>query len=228
MMAPTTAARVATTLSFDVAAHITHAPDGRVVPSVTTVLGACGIDTDFIALADIAPRVRTNIEIARARGSAVHADCHAYDDDDLDWATVDPRVRPYVAAWSTARANLGLVPVVHARERMVYHDVYDYTGITDGIFEVPARSIRVLVEEKTGDHDEITTGLQTSAYEAAWVRMHPDLPIDERWAIQLCPNLRVPYRVVNYSARQDAWRDFSLFTCCLSVYRIQRQQRSKR
>jgi hypothetical protein len=59
-------------------------------------------------------------------------DAHAFDDDDLDWHSVDPRVEPYLRAWQAFRANTGVVPIT--RERMVLHPGLWFAGTLDGVF----------------------------------------------------------------------------------------------
>jgi hypothetical protein len=113
-------------LTFDPVAHKYRLPDGRLVPSVTQILGAVGVAVDFDLLAGLSHRVEQAIDLKRDVGRALHADAHSYDDDDLDWATVDPRVRPYLQAWATFRENTGLAPLT--RERLVYHPIYGYGG----------------------------------------------------------------------------------------------------
>ena len=207
--------------------HTSTLPDGQPVPHVTAILGAVGVCDDFEELAALSAHMAEKVGTARARGTAVHADCHAHDDDDLVWETVDPRVRAYVEAWAQCREDMGLVPVAHARERRVYHPLFNYTGILDGVFWRPAAGKRILADLKTGDPDSAAAHLQTAAYQAPWELAYPDLAIDERWAVQLTPKLRVPYRVVNYTARPDAAMDFGKFLACLTVYNEQPPRRRK-
>lgn len=206
-------------ITFDPVTHTSTLPDGRPVPHVTAVLEAVGVATDFEELADMGPRMADQIRFASARGTAVHADTHAYDDNDLMWETVDPLVLPYVQAWVTCREQLGLVPLAHGRERRLYHPVYHYTGITDGVFMRGER--RILPDLKTGDPESAAAHLQTAAYESAWNFMHLEQQIDERWAIWLRPGRKVPYTIINYTARQDAWQDFQKWQAALCVYNEQ-------
>lgn len=205
-------------LTFDATAHEYRTADGRVVPSVTQVLHAVGIATDFEAIAARSSRLAEAIEFRRALGTAAHADCHAFDDDDLDWAAVDERVAPYVGAWVTFRQNSGLMPV--ARERRVFHPTLFYAGTLDGVFLRP-NGARVLVDIKLGDPKDAGAAYQTAAYEAAYLLEHPEQPIAERWAVQLIPGRTIPYAITNYSARYDAWRDFQVFQAAVTVYAAQ-------
>lgn len=122
-------------LQFDAEAHAYTLPGGVRVPSVTELLRATGLATDFEALSDLGPRVASAVAAKRSLGSAVHADAHAFDDDDLDWSTVDPLVQPYLEAWVAFRTNYPhLRPA--ARERRVYHPALHYAGTLDAIFLV--------------------------------------------------------------------------------------------
>lgn len=120
-------------LTFDEASHTYRAPDGSVVPSVTGILRATGVSADFEDLAGMSTKIGAAIELKRELGTALHADAHAYDDDDLDWSTVNEQVKPYLEAWATFRENFKhLRPAT--RERRVYHPTLRYAGTLDGIF----------------------------------------------------------------------------------------------
>lgn len=210
---------------YDPATHTSCLPDGRTIPHVTAVLSATGVSTDFAALRAGGGRIASAIDMAAARGTAVHADCHAYDDDDLDWNTVDSRVRPYVTAWVACRDAMGLLTVAHARERRIYHPTYHYTGILDGVFL--RANERILLDIKTGDPEDAAGHLQTAAYEAGWNIEHPDEKIDFRWAVWLRPDRAVPYTIINYSMRADGYLDFAKFQACLTVYNEQPERRQR-
>lgn len=213
-------------LRYDAEAHRTWRADGVEVPHVTAVLSAVGVCADFDDLvASGGPRGRA-IEHARLRGTAVHMDCHAYDDNDLDWATADPRIVPYVEAWAQVRETYRLVPI--SRERQVYHPTFVYTGILDGVFRIaPTPERRVLIDLKTGNPDDAAAHLQTAAYAEAWRAMHGDDEALERWAVWLRPGRTVPYTIVNYSTRPEAAADFGKFLACLTVYHEQASRRGR-
>lgn len=216
-------------LVFDPATHTSRAPDGRLVPHVTEILSAVGVTTDFGTLSEVSPRLAGTLEFARARGTAVHADCHAYDDHDLDLARVDPRIQPYVDAWAACRRALGLVPLAHARERLLFHPGQWYAGITDGVFvrEGLPSVWRVLADLKTGAPEDAAAHLQTAAYVYAWEYEHPDQPIHERWAIWLRPDRVVPYTVVNYTTRADGHQDTAKFLAALCTFNEQPARRAR-
>lgn len=207
-----------TALRFDAFRHEYTTADGRIVPSVTKILHGVGIATDFEAIAATSRRMAEAIEYRRALGTAVHADCHAFDDRDLDWKAVDDRVRPYVDAWSIFRENKQLLPV--ARERRLFHPGLFYAGTLDGVFEQPDGQL-VLVDIKLGDPQDAGAAYQTAAYEAAYALEHPERAIAARWAVQLVPDRRIPYLITDYSARPEAWRDFLVFQAAVTVYGAQ-------
>lgn len=214
-VAPITAAD----LTFDPVAHEYRRPDGIVVPSVTQILSGVGISVDFDELAGMSHRVGQAIDLKRDIGTALHADAHAFDDDDLDWSTVDPRVEPYLRAWATFREHTGLVPTT--RERRVYHPTFDYAGTLDGIFRHPTGRF-VLVDVKTGDPDDSGCQYQTAAYAAAYNVERPD-PIAERWGVRLDPTRAIPYRIHQYTD----WQDFATFQAFLTTYHHQAARRRR-
>jgi hypothetical protein len=215
----------ATLLTFEPELHVYRLPDGRRVPSVTQIIEAVGVSVNFDTLSTMSSQLASTIEFKRNLGVSVHADAHSFDDDDLDWSTVDPRVEPYVQAWATFRENAQLIPTT--RERRVYHPRHDYAGTLDGIFEGTGghwEGKRILIDLKVGDPADAGAHLQTAAYEAAYLAEHATERIDARWAVQLCPERAVPYRVIPYypsADRPEAWRDFQKFLACLTVYHEQ-------
>lgn len=203
-------------LIFDDATHTSRTPDGRNVPHVTHILSATNVAEDFEQLTLRVRGMRQRLEFASARGVAVHADCHAYDDNDLDLNDCDPNSRKYVEAWIEAREALGLDPVAHGRERQIFQPIDWYTGILDGVFRQRSTREFVLVDIKTGDPDKAAAHLQTAAYGNAWnLERFSDAYVTKRWAIHLRPGFRIPYRVYNYS---DRLQDYDIFKACLTVF----------
>lgn len=208
----------AATLTFDAAIHEYRLSDGRRVPSVTEILKATRVSVDFNEISARSGRLAEMIATKRELGIAVHADSHAFDDDDLDWSTVDPRVEPYVKAWATFRLNSQLVPLT--RERVVFHPSLFYSGTLDGIFRAP-NGRRILCDIKTGDPRDAGAQFQLAAYDLAYLVDH-DEPIDERWSVQLTPELGVPYRVTPHSG----WRDVEIWRAIVATYYAQPARRS--
>lgn len=194
-------------LTFDEIAHVYRYAD-EVVPSVTQILRATGVSVDFQSLSAMSAIMRAAIELKREIGSALHADAHAFDDDDLDLGAVDPRVRPYLDAWIEFRMNSGLTPDV--RERRVFHKGMRYAGTLDGIFTTRSGK-RVLVDIKTGDPADSGCQFQTAAYESAYLDMGGSA-IHERWGVQLIPGRQIPYVVSRYTDWQDVNRWYSIVT----------------
>jgi len=206
-------------LTFDPTKH-EYWLDGRIVPSVTQILKATGVSTDFDALGAMSDRLHGQIELKRDLGSALHQDIHAFDDGDLVWETVDDRVLPYLEAWTIFRENTGLKPL--ARERMVFHPALNYCGTLDGIFERPDGA-RVLLDVKTGDPHDAAANLQTAGYQLAYACEHPDLFIVERQSVQLQPDRKVPYLVTPY---RD-FSDFATWSAIVTTYWNQSGRRSR-
>jgi hypothetical protein len=198
--------------------HEYFTPPGREgglrIPNVTTVLRAVGVSADF---QNVEPGT---LEFRRQLGTAVHTDCHAYDDQDLAWATVDERVKRYVLAWGEFRDANQLTPTT--RERLVYSRTFNYCGTLDGIFLLTDGS-RVLIDIKTGDPEDAAAHLQTAAYEFAYREEHPEAPIAARWSVHLTPELKVPYRIHPYTD----FRDFGKFQACLTVFHEQPARRRR-
>lgn len=208
---------------YDPETHSSRTPDGVNVPHVTHILSEVGVSTNFEEIGMMSKRIRDRIEYRGALGTAVHADCHAFDDDDLDWAAVHPEVRPYVESWMACRESQKIIPI--ARERRVFHPRQFYAGILDGIFMKGAR--RILIDLKIGNPEDAAAHLQTAAYEAAWTVEHPADVIHERWAVRLTPDRKIPYEIVNYSARDSALRDWATFQAALCVYNAQPGRRPR-
>ncbi len=209
-------------ITFDPVTHEYRLPDGRLVPSVTQILRAVGVSLDFEEIRQRSASIASAIDYKRDLGTALHLDAHAYDDNDLVWATVHPTVRPYLDTWAEFRGNTGVTPLT--RERCVYHPGLFYAGKLDGIFRHPTGK-RILIEIKTGDPEAAGAAYQTAAYEMAWDVDHPDQPIDQRWAVQLMPGRSVPYRITNYNARPDAWRDGAAFKAFITTFFAQAARR---
>lgn len=194
-------------LIFNAERHEYSVADGRIVPGVTGILRATGVSVDFEALPN-----RGAIERRRDIGSALHADSHALDDGDLDWTTVHPDVLPYLEAWATCREHKRLAPL--SRERMVFDPVMFYAGTLDGIFLVEATGKRVLIDLCIGDAAAAAKRYQTAAYQRAYELDHPDVVIDERWAVELRPGQRVPYHIQPYTD----WSDFQTWPAIVTTF----------
>lgn len=204
-------------ITFDPIAHRYTLPDGRDVPSVTTILSAVGVSVDFQAIGARSEVDRAVLEYRRQLGTVVHADCHAWDDGDLWLYDVHPDAEPFLQAWISFRSNIGFVP--ERRERLVYHAGLGYAGTLDAVGLIPSGR-RVLVDIATGDPRDSAKQFQTAAYAAAYT----EHPIDERWAVQLTPDNGVPYRIHVYSD----WSDFGKFSAFCTTFHNQACRRIER
>lgn len=213
-------------LSFDAEHHEYRLPSGVRVPSVTEILRATGVSQDFEALAARDVQLGQQIAYARALGTAVHADCHSYDDCALDVSAVNAAVRPFLDAWIAFRENVRLRPVY--RERRIYHPDFQYAGTIDGLFQEITGPRLVLIDIKTGDPEASACRYQTAAYVQPLLMELAPLGIMQihRMAVQLCPDRAVPYRITHYSyaAQRDDFRKFSAF---LTTYHAQYSRRTR-
>jgi hypothetical protein len=121
-------------IDFDPAGHVYKLRDtGEILPSVTQVLKATRISTDFDELGQMRKGLDHQIALKREIGTAVHQAAHFYDDNDLVWSSLDPQVVPYLEAWTAFRqAYSHLRPAT--RERIVYSAIYRFVGTLDAIF----------------------------------------------------------------------------------------------
>lgn len=205
-------------LIFNAERHEYRFPlSGVTIPSVTQILAATGVSTDFEELRGISSSLSDAIDRKRAIGHAIHADAHAYDDGDLIESSVHPDVRPYLEAWKTFRGNQRFAPI--HRERKVYSRGLNTCGTLDGIFQrIDERDRRILIDIKIGDPEASGAQFQTAGYEILWTEEHPEQPIAERWSVQLIPGIRIPYRIANYSSWPDAWLHGQKFRAFVTTY----------
>jgi len=202
-------------LLFNPRLHEYRRPDGLRVPSVTQVLKASGLTPDFNELVSQGRLTAVMLEQARELGTAVHQATQDYDDGQIDLGQVPDRVMPFLEAWAMFRANQRLTPLT--RERCLYAEQLGLCGTVDGIFvRGSAPDQLILIDIKTGGL--AGARLQTAAYEMLWNVEHPDDPIAERWAVELDPGAVVPYRITNFTAEVDSWRDAHYFHGYLQAY----------
>lgn len=143
------------------------------VPGVTTILKPL---TD---LDGIPPHI---LRRAADRGTAVHYGCELYDEDNLDWDSLDAELVPYIEAWAEFRAITGFKP--ERIEEMVFHPGLFYAGKLDrtGVIE----GERAVVDIKTSKTMYPTVGMQLAAYAEALHAEHPEEPKHTaRYGVQL-------------------------------------------
>lgn len=159
-------------LQFDLAGHI-YRLNGRVVPSVTTVLGPMN---DYSM---VPPDI---LEAARIFGQHVHEATDLFDRDELDWSSLDLPLVPLVEAWKCFLDESGAVVI--QSETPVAHEQLGYAGCPDRVLSWGRRKRLVLPDIKATAVIPPTVGLQTSAYAKAYAAMH-GVPEPERYCIHL-------------------------------------------
>lgn len=153
-------------LLFDAATH-TYYHDGRRVPGVTEILQP---------LVDFGGAPQSVIDTAAAFGTAVHAACELDDLGELDEASLDPSLCPYLEAWRTFCAD-------HDAqwewiEGRVFHRTLRYAGTLDRYGTV--NGVGTVVDIKTTAQLYPSVGPQLAAYATA-----SEMPVVNRMAVQL-------------------------------------------
>ena len=184
---------------LDLDKHIYHLNE-MVVPGVTTVLQPI---TDY---GGIDPAI---LEYKSALGTAVHYATELYDNDDLDFDSLDAALAPYVDGWIKFIADTGFI--IELNEHIVYHKRYHYAGMLDRVGLL--NDERCVIDIKCVSVLAPHVGVQLAAYQEAEnsVRKKVD-KITKRFAAQLKPD--GTYRLEPYTDRTD----FSVFTSLLNIH----------
>ena len=179
---------------FDPERHA-YTVDGVQVPSVTQCLEGVGV-SDF----SMVPYER--LQYAKDLGTAVHQATEAYDQDDLDFASVGGTVvEPYLCGWNKFRKETGFIP------RLIEHrGVADMNGQRYGFCidrEGDFRGRPTVIDIKTGAVSR-SWAIQLAAYEMALFRQ--DGAHRARLVIKL--DSLGGWRPVPFSApmAEDVWR----------------------
>lgn len=183
-------------LTFDDATH-TYRVGSALVPSVTQILKPL---TD---LSGIPPDV---LERKRDLGSRVHLACQLDDEDDLDEASVEDDVAPYLEAWRRFLLESGAI--VLENERKVYEPTMRYAGTLDNVLGYDGS--KWVVDKKTSIATPLATGPQTAAY----LRALGDPSVTRRAAIRLQPDGK--YRFDPLTGADD----WAAFFACLTLQRF--------
>lgn len=188
-------------LQFDEASH-TYRLAGRVVPSVTQVLKVLeafdGIPADAL-------------EAARIRGQYVHAACDLLDRGQLDFATLDPALAPYIDGYQNWLDESGAVVI--ASELRVSSPYYRYAGTADMLVEIGTRKTAV-VDRKATATIPATVGPQVAAYAQAIGSSREYHGRLLRYCLHLNPAHPRGYK---FTALTDP-ADWSVFLSCLNVW----------
>jgi hypothetical protein len=182
--------------------------NGKVVPSVTTILGKVGIP-DFSKI-DV-----TKLEKAMAFGTEVHRNCHLSNMGELHKYEVDENVMAMVDQWKQIKGSLMNKNIKEQwSECQMYSERHGFAGTMDYAFH--DGKVLTIVEIKTGI-TAVQAPLQTAAY-AELLREN-------------MPYLRSVRQVKRYSAHllfgeffgkieeHSDPRDFNVFLSALNVYR---------
>ena len=192
---------------------LTFDPDGHiyrwrnvVVPNVTAILEDAGI-SDWSHVPD------GQKHRAAELGTAVHHATVYEDEDDLDEASLVPRVKARLAAWRAFRADYQFV--AQRREHMMYSQ-FGFAGTVDAIGTTPRRpGALVLVDIKTGSKTR-AVGPQTAAY-GHLLRVQHGEDVAARWAVYLRAD--ETYMV---DPLRDS-RDWPVFLHALNLYTWKRE-----
>lgn len=196
-------------LTFDRESH-TYRLRGQPVPGVTSLLDDTIVDLSRIP--------RDVLERARARGTAVHVACELYDRGDLDFATMDQSLWPYLQAWDRFKTETKFE--IELIEKPVYSERYRYAGTLDryghGRFRSKSKLSTALIDIKSGEV-QTATGVQLAAYHGAGVEMGA---VDKS-AIRIGVHLQDTgkYKLEVYDSPQD----WPVFLACLQIHHYKRR-----
>lgn len=138
-------------LTFDEATH-TYRVDGRIVDSVTQILGK--------VFSDVYANIPESVLLRKAQlGQAVHKAIELFLHDTLDWQSIHPEVMPYLDSWLEWWHADSSLAHSYASEQQFFHQAGDYCGTID--FEVPGE---IIIDWKITTNKLPTHGLQVTGY----------------------------------------------------------------
>lgn len=175
---------------FDASTH-RYTVDGEVLPHVTQIIAP---------LIDYSAVPRDVLERKRELGVAIHLAAELDDRGELDEATVDAAVAPYLAAWRTFRATTQ-AEIVAIEDRLA-HPSLRYAGTLDrtALLTTSAGRRAWLLDIKSSPTIEPWVGVQLAAY-----RMLLEAngrSVDAVGAVQLLPD--GSHRLVEFGHPDDA------------------------
>lgn len=189
-------------LELDETMHV-YRYNGVIVPGVTSLLGL------LHSFANVPPEV---LEIAKERGTDVHAMTHMEDESDLD----EPRLKaecPSIWAYlpSYRQFKRDCTPKWRSIEEPIFHRVLRYATTPDRLGEFTYKGKRLtdtVLEIKTSATSHPVWGLQTMAQAQAAGR-----PSARRFSLQIFPEgSPTPYKLREWTKPSD-WSAFvSLIT----------------
>jgi len=156
-------------------------------PSVTTILQ----DLGFIDFSFVPANILAN---ATARGKAIHAAIHYLQEGNLDWSSIDPRIRPYIDAYELFSADMGWCAKLI--EHRVFSEIFQYAGTLDGFGELSALGIpEALIDLKSGIKQ------RAAAYQTAGYCVALEKPYIPRFSVHLKATGR--YQIIPHKNYDD-------------------------
>jgi hypothetical protein len=203
------------------------------VPSVTQILKATGVSTDFDRLVADGKLTQTQLLEKRELGRAAHMAAHYYDEGSLNQNTVDPRVQPYLESWIKFREVTGFKPAI--LETALHHPGVLIAGTLDRAgrferFEGCKPFDLYIVDIKLGDPEDAAARWQTAAYAellAQNLERSGGGPVDPLW-LRIRPRFSVQlratggYHLETYDDQATDWQEFCQF---VTTFRRQRERR---
>lgn len=125
--------------------------DGHKLPRVTHLIREAGLG------------FWSDDEGARALGTAVHRGTALFDHRDLDWDSLDPMVRPRIAAWQRCKREIHFR--VHAIEKRVVDPMVRYAGRLDRLLSLGDEKI---IADFSIGHIPREKGIQMALYAACF------------------------------------------------------------
>lgn len=186
-------------LTFEEEGHI-YKLDGKVIPSVTEIINFmdeyAGIPKDVM-------------QKAQKRGSMVHLCTHFYDNETLDYSSVDEKIEPYLAAWIQFRAYSGYVPMFS--EQKVFSEKFMFAGTFDTLGFV--KDELWLIDKKATAKIMPSSDLQTAGYELAIIEtMYKEPKKIIRRIVHLKPNGKCEIK------KCDNMNDKNTFLSALNIF----------
>jgi len=182
-------------LQFDEKTH-EYTYNGRVVPSVTTILKGCGIIDDTFYT-----------EEGASRGKRVHQAIEMYEAGLLRIEAVLEDISPYVLAYMRFKSDMGdRIKVVSVEEPRVNLEFW-YAGTPDLFVKVD--SMYCVIDPKTGP-STVWHKLQLAAYGG----LYNFIRVEKFYTLHLKRNGK--YSLVEVAL--DFRKEFNSFLACLSVY----------
>jgi hypothetical protein len=187
-------------LTFNAEDH-SYYLDGVRLPSVTQILRGVGL----IDFSHVPPE---RLEASMKFGTAVHRACELYDFNNLDEASLDPALRPYLDAWIKCRKDTMMI--IEAIEEKVVSVKYRFAGMLDRRVVMDKCGI---LDIKTSVDISPATKLQLAGYELAYNEMAGNKNRScRRWVVLLKDD--GTYKIEEHKNKGDA----NIFLSVLSIY----------